>query len=393
VTQVGLPDGTRFVLPDTAARRAELRAALRGLYQRWGYDLVELPSLERYDPAHPRARQSFKLADRDSGVLALRADFTPALAHLVRATNPAVAAGTRRPLRYQYAGTVWHAIDPELARTREFTQIGIELIGVSNARADAELIHLARESLRSVGLEPRVEVGNPGFVRAVFDAVGIPVALRDALADAIDRKDRSDLAGLLEPLGLSEENLGALLVVPDLYGDARAAAPWPAAVRELDRLAGVLDEFEDASDLMLDLSMARRLSYYTGVTFRAYTPDFGQPLLGGGRYDGALLPSAAGFSLGLERLLRAVAQRRSAAEPDPLVLALDDPAARQLRAAGVRVLRSLEGELEAARSEARALNVPFVLADGRVEAIGPDGDAVRLAALQQLLVPPPREAP
>lgn len=387
----GLPDGTRFVLPDTAARRDELRSTLRDLYHAWGYDQVELPSLERYDPQHPRASQSFKLADRDSGVLALRADFTPALAQLVRASHPAVAGGARRPLRYQYAGTVWHAIDPELARTREFTQVGIELIGVSNARADAELIHLARESVRAVGLEPRVEVGNPGFVRAAFDEAGVPAELREAVADAIDRKDRSDLSALLEPVGMRHEALDALLAIPDLYGDvdvlerARAAVPWAPAVREVDRLAGVLREFEDASELMLDLSMARRLRYYTGVTFRVYTPDFGQPLLGGGRYDGALLPAAAGFSLGLERLLRAVAQRRSVSESDPLVLSLDDAGARRLRAAGQRVLRALGDDLDAARVEARALGVPYLLVDGRLESASGGAGDERLRALGALL--------
>ncbi|TVR94735.1 MAG: ATP phosphoribosyltransferase regulatory subunit [Trueperaceae bacterium] len=387
-----MPDGTRFVLPDTAARRDELRDLLRDLYHAWGFDQVEVPSLERYDPSHPRAAQSFKLADRDSGVLALRTDFTPALAQLVRAAHPAVAGGAQRPVRYQYAGTVWHAIDPELARTREFTQVGIELIGVSNARADAELIHLARESVRVVGLEPRVEVGNPGFVRAAFDAAGVPASLRDLAADAIDRKDRSDLSGVLAPAGLAPASVDALLAIPDLYGGtevlahARTAVPWPAALRELDRLEGVLREFEDDSELMLDLSMARRLSYYTGVTFRAYTPDFGQPLLGGGRYDGALLPAAAGFSLGLERLMRAVARRRSVSETEPLVLALDDAGARRLRAAGVRVVRALDVERAAVRLEARDLGIPFVLVDGRLEAVDPAADAARLAHLEAALV-------
>ncbi len=391
MSQAALPDGTRFVLPDTAARRDELRDLLRDLYHAWGFDQVEVPSLERYDPGHPRAAQSFKLADRDSGVLALRTDFTPALAQLVRAAHPAVAGGARRPVRYQYAGTVWHAIDPELARTREFTQVGIELIGVSNARADAELIHLARESVRVVGLEPRVEVGNPGFVRAAFDAAGVPGPLRDLAADAIDRKDRSDLSGVLAPAGLATASVDALLAIPDLYGGtevlahARAAVPWPAALYEIDRLEGVLREFEDDSELMLDLSMARRLSYYTGVTFRAYTPDFGQPLLGGGRYDGALLPAAAGFSLGLERLMRAVARRRSVSETEPLVLAFDDAGARRLRAAGVRVVRALDAEIEAVRREARDLGIPFVLADGALEAIDPGADVERLAELRTVL--------
>jgi ATP phosphoribosyltransferase regulatory subunit len=385
------PDGTRFVLPDGAARRAEIVDRLRSLYRGWGYDLVEVPALERYDPGHPRAHQSFKLADRDSGVLALRSDFTPALAHLVRAHHPAVAGGARRPLRFQYAGTVWHAIDPELARTREFTQVGVELIGVSNARADAEILHLARASVRAVGLRPVLEVGNPGFVRALLDAAEVPAASRDAIADAIDRKDRRDLRELLDRAGLLRGEDGpaqALLRVPDLFGgpevlaQARAVAPWPGPRREIDRLDGVLAEFEDVSELSVDLAMARRLSYYTGVTFRAYTPDFGQPLLGGGRYDGALLPAAAGFSIGIERLMRAVHGPRPAVEPPPLVLSLDDPGARRLRSGGVRVVRALHPELEAARDEARERRVPYVLVDGRLEAVGAETpDRAELEAL------------
>ena len=132
---------------------------------------MDAPALEHYDPAHPRAAQSFKLSDRDSGVLALRSDFTPAVAHLVRSSYGAAEVG-----RFQYCGQVWQAIEPDLARTREFTQLGLELVGVSNPKADAELIHLARESVRAVGLAPRVEVGHPGFVRVLFDLADVPEA-------------------------------------------------------------------------------------------------------------------------------------------------------------------------------------------------------------------------
>ncbi|MFU8889112.1 MAG: ATP phosphoribosyltransferase regulatory subunit [Trueperaceae bacterium] len=396
------PDGTRYVLPDAAARRAQVVGTLRDLYRAWGYDMVEVPALERYDAGHPRQAQSFKLSDRDSGVLALRSDFTPALAQLVRAEHPAVAGGARRPLRWQYSGTLWHAIDPELARTREFSQVGLELIGVSNARADAEILHLARESVRAVGLQPRLEVGNPGFVRALLDAAAVPDDRRDGIADAIDRKDRRDLADLLAATpgggapsgaaaGDAERARQSLLAMPDLYGGtevlehARAVAPWAAAQREIDRLAGVLAEFEDASELMLDLAMARRLSYYTGVTFRAYTPDYGQPLLGGGRYDGALLPAAAGFSIGVERLMQATLARAAAPEPAPRVLALDDPAARVLRDAGVRVVRALHTDAEEARAEARDLRVPYLLAAGALEPVegvaADDDERVAITAL------------
>jgi ATP phosphoribosyltransferase regulatory subunit len=380
-----LPEGTRFVLPEQAALRARLLDRLRALYLSWGFQLAEVPALENYDPEHPRAAQSFKLSDRDSGVLALRSDFTPALARLVRSHYPRAAEGGAA-LRLQYQGTVWHAIDPDLARTREFTQLGLELIGVSNARADAELIHLARESVREVGLTPRVEVGNPGFVRALFDLAGVPESSREAVADAIDRKDQATLQSLLDVLAPNPELRRALRIAPDLYGDlamlekARQYAPWPETAGELDRLAEIVAEFEDPSELLIDLGMARRLSYYTGMTFRAYTFDFGQPLLGGGRYDGALLPYAAGFSLGLERLASALPAVSD--EDRPLVLSLDDAGARRLRAAGVTVLRGLSSSLGEARLEARELGAGYLLGDA-LEPLGPDRSA--LPALQRML--------
>jgi ATP phosphoribosyltransferase regulatory subunit len=133
---------------------------------------------------------------------------------------------------------------------------------------------------------------------------------------------------------------------------------------------------------MVDLSMARRLAYYTGLTFRAYTPDFGQPLLGGGRYDGSLLPAAAGFSIGLERLMRAVARIAPAAERPPRVLSLDDPGARALRGAGVRVVRALSTEVAAAKIEAAERGIPYLLVAGRIESVGqPDDDLARIEAL------------
>ena len=362
------PDGTRFVAPALAANRSGALDVLRALYTAWGYDRVEVPALERFDDSHPRSAQSFKLVDRDGTVLSLRTDFTPALAQLVRAAYPAVAKGAERALRLSYDGVVWHAIDPELARAREFTQVGIELIGVSNARADAEIIHLARESVRAVGLTPRVEVGNPAFVSALFDAAGVPQHSRGALADAIDRKDVSDVTSLVEALGLRGRTADAIVAVPDLYGDAgvieaaRGFAQSGAAQEAVDRLEGVVAEFEDPSELMLDLAMARRLSYYTGVTFRAYTFDFGQPLLGGGRYDGALLTSAAGFSLGLERLLAAVNGTSTyVAAADPLVVSVDDEAARRLRSAGFRVVRAVTADEAAAEREARASGAAYLV--------------------------------
>jgi ATP phosphoribosyltransferase regulatory subunit len=234
--------------------------------------------------------------------------------------------------------------------------------------------------VRTVGLSPRVEVGNPGFVRALFDRAGVPEAERHALADAIDRKDRAEVRSRLRSLAVAGETAAALETVSDLYGDtsileeARRIAPWPETEREIARLVDVIAQFEDASELLVDLGMARRLSYYTGVTFRAYTFDFGQPLLGGGRYDDALLPYAAGFSIGLERLMEAMP--RTTSVPAPQVVSLDDEGARRLRRAGVPVVRTLTAAPVEARAEARGLGAAWLLHDS-LEYLGqgaPDPD-------------------
>ncbi|MEX2502236.1 MAG: ATP phosphoribosyltransferase regulatory subunit, partial [Trueperaceae bacterium] len=294
-----------------------------------------------------------------------------------------------RAVRLQVAGPVWHATMPELARTREFTQIGVELIGVRHPRADAELIHLARESVRTVGLRPRVEIGSPGFVRALMDEAGVPETARADLADAIDRKDLTDVAERTSSAGARGAAADALLAVPDLYGGtemlarAEAVATGEASRAALRYLSGVLDEFEDASELILDLGMARRLSYYTGVTFRAYTVDFGQPLLGGGRYDGALLPYAAGFALGLERLASALPE----ADPPgrPSVASLDDHAARLLRAAGIAVVRPFATDLDDARREARRDGTRWLVTPTGLEALEDGASDAERARLRGLL--------
>jgi len=159
--------------------------------------------------------------------------------------------------------------------------------------------------------------------------------------------------------------------------------PWPETVVELDRLEAVLSEFEDDSELLLDLGMARRLNYYTGVMFNAYTFDFGQPILGGGRYDGALLPYAAGFALGLERLLSALNGRGPGLRP-PLLLSLDDAAARYFRAQGYAVERALYADLEAAREYARWRGSAYLLSpDGLVPIVADPPEQEALSALYQ----------
>ncbi|MFD3004541.1 ATP phosphoribosyltransferase regulatory subunit [Thermus tengchongensis] len=354
-----IPEGTRFLLPPEARLKAELMGRLRELFLRHGYEPVELPALESYDPLHPLAERAFKLVDKTGEVLALRSEFTTLLAKLLR---PHLGEGVHR---FQYAGALWlREADAELGRFREYTQVGLELIGATGPLADAEVLHLAFAALEALGLEGVVEVGLPSLVGEVLKASGLPEEEQKKAQQAIHRKNLPELEDLLGRHPVPEEARKTLLALPDLYGEREVLEeakrlPLPKRARKaLEDLERTLELLE--RPVLLDLGMARRYEYYSGIFFRAYTPGFGLPLLGGGRYDGALLPRAAGFAIGVERALEALKPPRVDVSPE--VLALDLKALR--RFAGERRVELFHGEDPVAYAKARG--IPYLAQGERI---------------------------
>ncbi len=356
------PEGTRFYLPPEARLRQELLERLRKLFYTWGYEPVELPALEAHDPNHPLSQKAFKLVDRNGEVLALRSEFTFALARMLQAEPPPLL-----PVRYQYAGTLWlRERDPELGRMREYTQVGLEYVGASGPMADVEVLALALEALRTIGLKGVLEVGLPGVVGEVLKATGLPKEVQTRLQAAIHRKNTPELQTLLRdhPTPWAK----TLLALPDLYGEEEAleeALRLELPEKARAQLLALRETLEHLGEpVLLDLGMARRFDYYTGLFFRAYTEGFGLPLLGGGRYDGVLLERAAGFALGLERVLEALRPAGTEAPPD--ALALDLPTLRSLQAQGLRVELAWTEDREALLAYARRRGIRLIGERGEV---------------------------
>ncbi len=334
-----IPDGTRFTLPPEWEWRETLRSKLEGVLGAWGYEAVQTPSLEVYDPAHPQADKSFKLVDRDGTVLALRGEYTTAISSLVRANFPEGPF----PLRLRYAGQLWtRARDAELGRQREFTQVGAELLGVSTPLADSEVVTLALECLQAVGFSSvAVELGHPGFVRAVLMETKLEPEGIEKLRALIHRKNAPELAMELDNHNVTGKTRASVMALIDLYGsqdvllEAEQYALNDAAKLALEELVAVAEQLPQKG-VLFDVGIARRLDYYSGMIFQAYTPDFGQPLVGGGRYDGAPIASlpACGFALGLERIMTALGGLEPIKPPQAVA---DSRSAKKLRAKGWRV--------------------------------------------------------
>ncbi|MFC4453307.1 ATP phosphoribosyltransferase regulatory subunit [Deinococcus sonorensis] len=321
------------MLPPEWAWREHLRQRVAAQFSAWGYQGVELPALELQDHAHPQDTLAFKLIDRGGEVLALRSEFTTAVQRLAQARYPQGPF----PLRLQYGGRLWlRGLNSELGRLREFTQLGVELIGVSTAQADAELMELALSTLASVGVNGQLEVGHPGFLDAILADAGLAGPVRDQLHRVIDRKSGPDLSALIQREGLSRELEQTLNTVLELYGGSEVLAEAGrltlgrqahAALQHLQQVAHLFGP----ERLLFDLGMSRRYGYYSGFTFRAYVEGSPRQVLGGGRYDAGL--PGAGFAIGLERLTE-VAAHSLPPEPE-VVLALDLPGAEYARSGGL----------------------------------------------------------
>jgi ATP phosphoribosyltransferase regulatory subunit len=308
---VGMRDQTTG---EVAARRA-VEDRLRETFARWGYREVATPTVEFLDTllhgAGPGVGDRLlKFVDAGGEVLALRPEMTVPLARLA-ATRllPAGAAS----LRLAYVAPVFRSQERGSGRHREFTQAGVELIGVAGWRGDAEVIALAADALRAVGTTgAAISVGHAGFLRGVLGTLADATA--EAARELLYRRAFADLDAVVPP----GAGLDALRLLPTLRGaEAIARARRLAGAAEsreaLETLTAVLEGVEahgPSVRVEVDLGLIRDFDYYSGVVFEAHGAGAGLPLLGGGRYDGLLgrfgRPApATGFAVGVDRVLDA----------------------------------------------------------------------------------------
>jgi ATP phosphoribosyltransferase regulatory subunit len=322
-----LPHGVADLFFNDAARKRVVERVLAGSFSSWGYSEIIPPMFEYYESlaseAGPQLRDDmYRFFDRDGRTLALRADFTIPTARVV---------GTKlfdrtMPLRFFYIGSVFRFEEPQAGVRREFTQAGIELVGARTVDADAEVIALAMNALRELGLNDfRFTLGNAAYLRALLRDVDDP-----AVIDSIRRKNGSALFQSLAGLALSSEQKSALSELPSLWGDSdvldRAPLPNPEAGQAIEHLAAVIDQLEKfglKDYITLDLAENRGMAYYTGILFEGFVEGLGFAITSGGRYDNLIAhygPSvpAVGFAIGVERVMMA---RQASASIAPDVIA------------------------------------------------------------------------
>lgn len=161
----------RPLLVEETARRRRIESRFVARLEAAGYDEVLLPIIDYAEPYTAIAtadakRRSYRFVDRDGELVAIRSDFTPMVA---RALAPAIS-DAELPLRVYYRGDVVRCEPSRLGTNREMFQIGAELLGDASVGAEVEVMQLAADIVRELGLEPRIVYG--GAAAPALDAIG-----------------------------------------------------------------------------------------------------------------------------------------------------------------------------------------------------------------------------
>ena len=146
--------GTRDFYPDEMAKRSWLIDRLKEASESFGYQRYEGPCLESIDLYAAKSgeelvkEQAFVFSDRGGDPITLRPELTPTLARMVAERQKQLVF----PLRWWSFGPFWRYERPQKGRSREFYQWNIDLIGSNAVQADAELLAVAANFFRLVGL-------------------------------------------------------------------------------------------------------------------------------------------------------------------------------------------------------------------------------------------------
>jgi ATP phosphoribosyltransferase regulatory subunit len=312
---VGLPAGYRDFMFEDAESRRHIENEFASVFSSAGFREV-IPSAVEYLDLYARGNQgirerAMRFLDRDDNLLALRADFTPAVARIVAAHIREMP----RPIRLWYSGPVFRKTDRHRGQYQEFSQIGAELIGGDPPAADGEILDIALQSLSRSGFpDACVHVNHAGIFRGLVNSLGLKESELAEVRSAIDRKDMRALGVRMEELGVNGSVRAQVNTLSRTVGDSRSLAAVASsigneesrdAIASLESLASRLPRWRDR--ITFDLTEIDEMEYYTGVMFTFLSPAHSVEVGRGGRYDslmrefGVDLP-AVGFSFSMDRL-------------------------------------------------------------------------------------------
>lgn len=340
-----IPKGTRDFSPEEMAKRNYIFDTIREVYKLYGFRQIETPAMENLSTLMGKYGEEgdkllFKilnsgdflsnfsdeeLADKNSARFAakacekgLRYDLTvPFARYVVQHRNEITF-----PFKRFQIQPVWRADRPQKGRYREFFQCDADIVGSDSLLNEVELLQIIDTVFTRFGIRVSIKLNNRKILSGIAEIIGQPEKIVD-ITVAIDKLDKIGLEKVNEELaskGLPQSAIDQLQPIILLEGDNReklstlknvlsASEIGVKGVEELEFILNRIDLTPLASELEIDLTLARGLSYYTGaiIEVKALDVQIGS-ITGGGRYDnltgifGLDNVSGVGISFGADRI-------------------------------------------------------------------------------------------
>ena len=210
------PEGVRDIYNSEYERRLDVLYNLRKDFKASGYTPISTPTFEYFDTFSKevgscKSNEMFKFFDRDGNTLVLRPDITPSVGRAAAM----YFSDTDEPVKLSYEGNVFINYHSLQGRLKESTQAGCEFIGDSSVDADAEILTIVVNSLKSIGLkEFEIGVGHIDIVKGLVEAASLKAEDEERLLNLISNKNFFGAKDLLESAGVNK----SLIELFDLTG-------------------------------------------------------------------------------------------------------------------------------------------------------------------------------
>ena len=339
-----IPKGTRDFGPFESARREYIFDTIKSTFKKYGYAPLETPSFENSSTLMGKYGDEgdqliFKilnsgdyLANVNNDILqnkdskkalsqisekALRYDLTVPFARYVSMNHGQLVFPFKR---YQIQA-VWRADRPQKGRYREFVQCDADSIGSTSLLNEVELVDMTQEVFSNLGIEVLIKINNRKILSGIAEIINEPEKII-SITVTLDKLDKiGEEAVITEMLnkGVSADAIEKLKPVLQFKGDTAAKISFlrnylsksEIGLKGVEELEFIFSNC-NASNLEVDITLARGLNYYTGAIFEVKVNDpkstFTGSISGGGRYDdltgmfGLKNMSGVGISYGADRI-------------------------------------------------------------------------------------------
>ena len=267
-----IPEGTRDLILDECIRKKELELEIETILNKWGYKEVITPTIEYYQTFNGgfqnlKEEDMYKFFDDKGRILVLRPDMTIPIARVVatkfKEINP--------PIRLRYTSNVFRVHESLGGKKNEYTDCGVELIGLNGIDSDVEILITALESLKVLKETGyKIEVGNINFFNSAVEWLNLDFEQRSFLAKLIDEKSMKELEEYLDMLKVGDDYKDFFMKLPWLFGGVEVLDIGEKyainneilnEIKYLRNIYEILDSLGYGDKLTFDLGIVPRLNW------------------------------------------------------------------------------------------------------------------------------------